>query len=101
MHAPADSCLTQGLEMTRRILELVREGDWEAVAALGVERGRLLRQWGDRADPAEVQWQIGTLQAIQALDREIESLCLQGKAEVTGHLRQFQQGRKAGKAYKS
>lgn len=101
MFAPTDNLLTQGLEMTRRMHELVKAGAWEEVATLGAERMRLLRQWVKSTDPAMAQWQIGTLQEIQSLDKEIEALCLLGRNEVAGHLRQMYQGRKAGKAYKS
>ena len=44
MFTSADSTLTQGLEMTRRMLDLVKAGAWEEVAALGKERAQVLHQ---------------------------------------------------------
>ena len=101
MFTSADSVLSQGLEMTRKILDLVKAGAWEEVAILGKERSQVLNQWVKSTDPAMAQLQIGTLQAIQSLDKEIESLCLKGREQVAAQLRQIHQGRKAGKAYKS
>ncbi|MCU7845530.1 MAG: flagellar protein FliT [Candidatus Thiodiazotropha sp. (ex Monitilora ramsayi)] len=95
-----DSQLKQGLEMTRRMLELVKSGAWEEVAVLGAERLQVLRQWGDTADADSIQQHVGVLQEIQALDKEIESLGRQGREEVADNLRQIHQGRKAGKAYR-
>jgi hypothetical protein len=100
MRATPDSQLARGLEMTRRMLELVRAGAWEEVATLSAERLYLLRQWSGGNDPAAAQSQIGILQEIQALDSEIEVLGRQGRDEAAEHLRQLHQGRKAGKAYK-
>ena len=101
MFSSVDSTLTQGLEMTRRMLDLVKAGAWEEVAALGKERAQVLHQWVKSTDPAMAQWQIGALQEIQTLDKEIETLCLKGRDQVAAQLRQIHQGRKAGKAYKS
>jgi len=99
-HAP-DAQLQQGLEMTRRMLELLKAGEWEAVAALGNERLQLLKQWGHDMDPAKAQAHIGTLQEIQALDLEIETLGRQGRDQAKSQLQQIHQGRKAGKAYRN
>ncbi|MCU7809052.1 MAG: flagellar protein FliT [Candidatus Thiodiazotropha sp. (ex Semelilucina semeliformis)] len=95
-----DSQLKQGLEMTRRMLELVKAGAWEEVAVLGAERLRLLHEWVNNAEPDMAQQNIGILQVIQALDKEIEILSLEGKEELADNLRQIHQGRKAGKAYR-
>ncbi|MCU7812023.1 MAG: flagellar protein FliT [Candidatus Thiodiazotropha sp. (ex Notomyrtea botanica)] len=95
-----DNQLKQGLEMTRRMLELVKAGAWEEVAVLGAERLRLLREWVNNAEPDMAQQNIGILQEIQALDKEIETLSLEGKEELADNLRQIHQGRKAGKAYR-
>lgn len=95
-----DSQLKQGLEMTRRMLELVKAGAWEDVAVLGAERLRLLHEWVNNTEPDMAQQNIGILQEIQALDKEIEILSLEGKEELADNLRQIHQGRKAGKAYR-
>jgi hypothetical protein len=87
--------------MTRQMLELVKAGEWEAVAKLGNERLQLLRQWEHQADPSLAQAYIGILQEIQVLDGEIERLSREGRDEAAKHLRQIRQGRKAGKAYRS
>ena len=94
-----DSQLQKGLEMTRQMLEMVKEGAWEEVVQLGSERLKLLRQWGDSAGPEEVQRNVGVLQEIQALDVEIEAIGQQGRKDIADNLRQIHQGRKAGKAY--
>jgi hypothetical protein len=96
-----DSQLIQGLEMTRQMLELVKAGEWEAVAKLGSDRLQLLRQWEHQADPNTAQACIGILQEIQALDQEIERLGREGRDEAAKQLRQIHQGRKADKAYRS
>ncbi|MCU7915604.1 MAG: flagellar protein FliT [Candidatus Thiodiazotropha sp. (ex Gloverina cf. vestifex)] len=95
-----DSQLKQGLEMTRRMLELVKAGAWEEVAVLGAERLRLFHEWVNNAEPDMAQQNIGILQEIQALDKEIETLSIEGKEELADNLRQIHQGRKAGKAYR-
>jgi hypothetical protein len=99
MYSAASQQLEQGLEMTRKMLELAKAGEWEQVAELGVERMKLLQQWVHTTDPAQAQQQIGVLQEIQKLDEEIETLGRQGREEIAQHLRQLHQGRKAGKAY--
>jgi hypothetical protein len=99
MGIEADARLLEGLEMTRKLLELVKAQEWEAVAELGDKRLRLLQQWGREADPSRAQAHIGILQEIQTLDRQIETLGRQGRDEAAGRLRQLRQGRKAGKAY--
>jgi len=101
MYASTSLQLEQGLELTRKMLELVKAGEWEQVAELGAERLRLLRQWVRSEDPALAQQQIGMLQEIQKLDEEIESLGRQGREEMAQRLRDLRQGRKAGKAYGS
>ncbi len=100
MSPPPDSQLQQGLEMTRRMLELVKAEEWEAVAALGNERLQLLRQWEQGADTNKAHEYIGILQEIQALDQQIEALSRQGRDQAVSQLRQIHQGRKAGKAYR-
>ncbi len=87
--------------MTRQMLELIKAGEWEAVARLGNERLELLRQWEHQADPSTVTACIGILQEIQTLDGEIERLGREGREEAAKQLRQIHQGRKAGKAYRS
>jgi hypothetical protein len=94
-----DSQLLKGLEMTRQMLELVKDGTWEEVAKLGSERLKLLHQWGDSADPEEVRRNVGVLQEIQALDAEMEVIGQQGRKDIADKLRKLHQGRKAGKAY--
>jgi len=101
MYTSASQQLVQGLEMTRKMLELLKAGEWEQVSVLGAERLKLLQQWVHTTDPSLAQQQIGVLQEIQKLDEEIESLGHQGREEMAQHLRQLHQGRKAGKAYKS
>lgn len=86
--------------MTRKLLELVKAGEWEAVAELGEKRLRLLKQWSLGADPNKAQAHIGILQQIQEFDRQIETLGRQGRDEAAGQLRRLRQGRKAGKAYR-
>jgi hypothetical protein len=95
-----DAQLQQGLEMTRQMLQLVKAEQWEELAELGKERLQLLRQWSSALDPAKAQTEIGILQEIQALDREIEMLSRQGRDQAAEHLRQIHQGRKADKAYR-
>ncbi len=95
-----DAQLQQGLEMTRKMLQLVKAEQWEELAELGKERLLLLRQWSSALDPANAQTEIGILQEIQALDREIEMLSRQGRDQAAEHLRQIHQGRKADKAYR-
>ncbi len=85
--------------MTRQMLQMVKDGAWEEVAKLGSERLKLLRQWGDSADPDEVQRNVGVLQEIQAMDAEIETIGQQGRKDIAENLRKLHQGRKAGKAY--
>jgi len=99
MNASASPRLEQGLELTRKMLELVKAGEWEQVAALGAERLKLLQPWVPSPDPSLARQQIGVLQEIQKLDAEIETLSRQGRKEIARHLRQLHQGRKAGKAY--
>jgi hypothetical protein len=101
MNPAPDVQLQQGLEMTRQMLLLVKAGEWEDLAALGSQRLQLLRQWHNDLDPARAQVQIGILQEIQALDREIEMLSRQSRDEAAEQLRQIHQGRKADKAYRS
>jgi hypothetical protein len=96
-----DAQLQQALEMTRQMLELLKAGEWEAVAALGSERLQLLKQWGRDKDPAKAQRYIGALREIQALDQEIETLGRQGRNQATSQLQQIHRGRKAGKAYRN
>jgi hypothetical protein len=86
--------------MTRQMLELVKAGEWEALAELGKARLHVLRQWNQEVDPNRAQAYIGILQEIQALDREIETLGRQCRDEAANQLRQIRQGRKAGKAYR-
>jgi hypothetical protein len=100
MDSNPDSQLLVGLEMTRKLLELVKAAEWEAVAELGEKRLQLLKQWSQGSDPNKAQAHIGILQQIQALDREIETLGRQGRDAVANQLRQLRQGRKAGKAYR-
>lgn len=101
MSRPSDSKLQQGLEMTRRMLDLVKNGDWDAVVALGKERLALLEGWNRESNLSEAQTQIGILQEIQALDQEIEHFARQGRDQAASQLRQINQGRKADKAYRS
>ena len=101
MYTGASQPLVQGLEMTRKMLELVKAGEWEQLSVLGAERLKLLQQWVRGTDPALAQQQIGVLQEIQKLDEEIETLGRQGREEMAQRLRQLHQGRKAGKAYRS
>ena len=98
--ATPDRQLIQGLEMTRQMLELVKAGEWEAVAQLSTDRLQLLRAWQFQADQSAVTACIGILQEIQTLDDEIERLGREGRDEAAKHLRQIHQGRKAGKAYR-
>jgi len=100
IHSDVSPELAQGLELTRRMLELVKAGEWEAVAEVGAERLRLLRSWVRPSDPRLAQQQIGILQEIRKLDAEIDALSRQGRDEMEQRLRQIHQGRKAGKAYK-
>jgi hypothetical protein len=101
MNRPSDSTLQQGLEMTRRMLDLVKSEDWDAVVALGKERLALLKDWNQDTNLIEAQTQIGILQEIQELDQEIETLARRGRDQAAGHLRLIHQGRKADKAYRS
>ena len=86
--------------MTRQMLELVKAGEWEAVAELGAQRLQLLRQLNLGGDASQVQVCVGVLQEIQALDREIETISRENKDEAADQLRQIHQGRKADKAYR-
>jgi hypothetical protein len=95
-----DNPLVQGLEMTRRMLELVKAGEWEAVAELGAERLQLLHQLNLQADASNAQLYLGTLQEIQSIDQEIEAISRIRKDEAAEQLRQIHQGRKADKAYR-
>jgi hypothetical protein len=101
MNPASDTQLQQGLAMTRKMLELVKAEEWEALVTLGHERLQLLQQWSGATDPANAQAQIGILQEIQLLDREIEMLSRQSRDQAATNLRQIHQGRKAGKAYRS
>ena len=87
--------------MTRRMLELVKAEEWEQVAELAGERHELLLKGAGASDPESAQRNIGILQEIQRLDQEIERLGRQGREHLKQQLRQFQTGRKAGKAYRS
>jgi len=100
MNLARDNPLTQGLEMTRQMLELVKAGEWEAVAELGAKRLQLLHQLNLGADASNAQLYLGVLQEIQSLDREIESLSREHKDQAADQLRQIYQGRKADKAYR-
>jgi hypothetical protein len=100
MTSASDSQLQQGLAMTRKMLQLVKAEEWEELAALSSQRLQLFRQWNSDIDPDKAQAQIGILQEIQALDREIEILGQQGRDQAAEHLRQIHQGRKADKAYR-
>lgn len=99
MYTTSSPWLEPALELSRKMLELVKADEWEQVVELGAERLRLLRQWVHSEDPALAQQQIGMLQEIQKLDKEIESLGRQGREEMAQRLRELRQGRKAGKAY--
>jgi len=101
MYAGASNELVHGLELTRRMLELVKAGEWEAVAEIGAERLRLLRRWMRPTDPLLAQRQIGILQEIRKLDEEIEALGRRGRDEMEQRLRELHRGRKAGKAYRN
>ena len=100
MNSGVSQELTQSLELTRRMLELVKAGEWEAVAAIGAERLRLLRGWMRPTDPLLAQRQVGILQEIRKLDEEIEALGRRSRDEMEQRLRQIHRGRKAGKAYR-
>ncbi|MCU7906850.1 MAG: flagellar protein FliT [Candidatus Thiodiazotropha sp. (ex Epidulcina cf. delphinae)] len=100
MYTAVNEQLAESLAITRRMLDLVKAGEWEQVAELARQRHRLLRQGVVATDPAMVQQQIGMLQEIRQLDQEIELLSRRGRDEVETRLRQIHQGRKAGKAYK-
>jgi Arc/MetJ-type ribon-helix-helix transcriptional regulator len=100
MDLPADNPLLKGLELTRKMLELVQAGEWESVAELGKERLSLLRQWTVDDDGSHTQTYLGLLQEIQRIDREIEALSRRRKAEAADQLRQIHQRRKADKAYR-
>jgi hypothetical protein len=95
-----DNPLAQGLEMTRQMLELVKAGEWEAVAELGAKRLQLLHQLNLGADASNAQLYLGVLQEIQSLDQEIESLSRERKDEAADQLRRIYQGRKVDKAYR-
>ena len=100
MNLARDNPLAQGLEMTRQMLQLVKAGEWEAVAELGAKRLQLLRQLNLGADASSAQLYLGVLQEIQSLDREIEAISRIRKDEAADQLRQIYQGRKADKAYR-
>ncbi|MCU7927893.1 MAG: flagellar protein FliT [Candidatus Thiodiazotropha sp. (ex Dulcina madagascariensis)] len=100
MYATDNEPLAKALEMTQRMLDLVKAEEWEQVAELARQRQLLLQQGLAPTESAMVQQQIGIMQEIQQLDKQIESLSRQGRDEVESRLRQIRQGRKAGKAYK-
>ena len=91
--------LCRSLELSWRILELMKQAAWEEAAALGTERLQVMRQ-EFTADPGqEIQERMAQLLEIEALNREIKRIGLHGKAQLSEQLRQLRQGLKAGKAY--
>ena len=91
--------LNQSLLLSRRLLELIKEGAWDEASELEAERFQLIRK-GIAAEPEQdPQGKIDILREIEALDREMASIGRQGKSKLSNQLRQLRQGRKAGKAY--
>ncbi len=92
--------LERGLTLSRRLLELMKDGDWEEAAKLEAERLRAIQK-GLAAEPAEdLPEKIAILREIDVLNREMESIGVQGKSKLSSQLRQLKQGRKAGRAYR-
>jgi len=100
VHHASQEILQQSLELSRRLLTLMKEGAWEEAEALEAERFRLIRKGLAAAPDQALPEKIAILREIDALNGEMASLAGQGKSKLSGQLRHLQQGRKAGRAYR-
>ncbi|MEN8179489.1 MAG: flagellar protein FliT [Pseudomonadota bacterium] len=91
--------LTQSLQLSRRMLELMKEGAWDEVAELEAERLRMIQQEFAAESRQEIEEKIEILREIDALNREMESIGRQGQANLSSQLREIRLGRKVAKAY--
>lgn len=92
--------LKQALALTRQLLELVRDEDWEVAANVEAERFHLLRQGIAADQPATLESQVEILREIEQLNVEIERLSRKSRSDLSRRLRDMHHGRKAGKAYR-
>jgi len=93
--------LREALDLTRRMREQAREGEWERVQWLESRRQYLLRHCFDRMEelpaPEEVH---ALLHRIMEVDREVSSLLATARDETARVLQEIGRGRAATHAYR-
>ncbi|GEM_PF-1762516 len=96
--APLDR-LREALELTRRMLEPARAGEWERVRWLESRRQHILKSWfshGELPSPETVQT---VLRQILDVDREVYALVVGARDHSARMMRQAIRGRAAARAY--
>ena len=95
-----NSELEQALGLTRRLLQLAVDGDWEEAPKLEAERFRLLRQGVAGVAAESPETGIELLREIQALDQKILAIGRKQRDDLRRRLRGLHTGRKAEKSYR-
>ena len=90
------------LELSRRMLQRARLGDWDQVMRLSKERDELVHLFFSGDPRAEDDHRLGELlNEVFSLNRKVESLTRKGRARVEEKLRRIQDGRRALHAYEA
>ncbi|MDJ0805695.1 MAG: flagellar protein FliT [Gammaproteobacteria bacterium] len=92
--------LNQSLELSRHMLELVKQGAWDEAAELEQVRQRLIEEELQAASSLAIKDKVEALREIQRLNQQAEAIGRKERSELSKQLRELKQGRKVTQAYR-
>lgn len=96
------TALDQALVMTRQMLDLAKEGSWEQVSDIEVNRQKSLMQSFQESSPVDRTSELGLrIQEIMGIDNEIQSLVNEARNSIRDELVEISRVKNQAKAYES
>ncbi len=86
--------------LSKDMLTLARDAQWQAVSGLEAERNGLIRQYFSATHPRERWTRIRPMvDELLSMDKEIEGLCRKGQDDLARDLKSLRRGKIAARAY--
>ena len=94
--------LDQAIDMTRQMLALAKNEEWEKLTELELERQKIIRENISDDHSVNKESEIGLkIQQILEIDQEVQSLVVKAHDEVRDEIIQLNKDKGAVKAYES
>ena len=92
--------LASAVELTQKMINGAKSGDWESVNKLSSERFSLLEKFFSEPVPDEMAADVEkAILQVQSLDRQLSVLCISERERLAHQLQSLDQSKKGAAAY--